>query len=217
MDGGDQNDNDGPATSLGPPADNQAGDARCDHEKQTSIEEPVRIGQELTDQEIEVLRRRDASERAYENALRYLSYRPRSEYEMQRYLQRRGADDGTTKEVIDRLRRARLVNDVEFARFWLENREAYRPRGRWALRAELRQKGVANEIIDLVLRDLDEETSAMKAAERRAQRLARLDEQTFRRRLLGFLRRRGFDYEISRRTANRLWHQVGTAEGPDRD
>ena len=167
------------------------------------------VGQDLTDQEVASLERRDAIEVGYERSLHYLSFRPRSEWEMRRHLQRKGLGDDETGSVLSRLRQARLIDDLDFARFWVENREAFHPRGSWALRAELRQKGIDSAIIDSVLSDVDEETSAMRVAERAARRLARLDERAFRHRLLGRLQRRGFNYDVSRRVTDSLWRQVG--------
>ncbi|MGI5916111.1 MAG: RecX family transcriptional regulator [Anaerolineae bacterium] len=166
------------------------------------------VGQELGDDEIEALKRQDSVESAYEKALYYLSYRPRSEQEIERYLQGKGLDEEATATVLDRLRHARLVGDAEFAEFWVENRETFRPRGPWALRAELRQKGVADEIIDQALEAVDEEKSAMEAAERVVHRFARLDADTFWRRLMGYLQRRGFGYGVSRRVVDEMWKQV---------
>jgi len=172
-------------------------------------------GQELTQGEIDQLRQRDAVEHAYERALHYLSFRPRSELEVRRYLQQRGVASASIDLALARLQSSGLVDDTEFARFWVDNREAFRPRGRWALRTELWQKGIASEIIESVVADINEETSAMNAARPRARRLGRLDEGTFRRRLLGFLRRRGFDSEVSLRVASRLWDESGSQRETD--
>lgn len=168
----------------------------------------LHIGQELTGQEIETLRQEDAAEDAYAKALHYLSFRPRSEWEIQNHLQKKELDSEVIAQVLGRLRRAKLVDDLEFARFWVENRETFRPRGRWALRAELRQKRVANGIIDLVLCDVDEESVAMDAGRHAVRRLANLDERTFRRRLLGYLQRRGFGYDTCRRVADHFWKET---------
>jgi regulatory protein len=168
----------------------------------------LRVGQELSDSDIQALKRQDSAEAAYEKALRYLSYRPRSEQEMTRYLQGKGLEDEAIVTVLDRLRRARLIGDKDFAQFWVENREAFKPRGPWALRAELRQKGVADGIIEHSLESVDENKSAMEAAERVVHRFARLDKQTFWRRLMGHLQRRGFSYGVSRRVVEHLWEQV---------
>ena len=172
----------------------------------------LRRGQELTEEDIRKLQQQDATETTYESALHYLSFRPRSEQEMRRYLLKRGAGDETIEQVLSRLRRAGLINDSEFVRFWVENREMHRPRGAWALRAELRQKGVGEEEIALALGDLDEEASALNAARQAANRLAHLGEELFRRRLLGYLQRRGFGYEVSRRAADHLWAEIAAQE-----
>lgn len=170
----------------------------------------LRIGQLLTDEEIEGMRRRDQGEQGYERALRYLSYRPRSEVEMRRYLQRKELDEEAIGRVLSRLGDARLLGDLDFARFWVDNRETFRPRGRFALRSELRAKGVSNEIIETAIADVDEEASAMRAAERRVRALSGLDERAFRRRLLAYLQRRGFGYAVSRRVVDCLWRKVET-------
>ena len=170
------------------------------------------VGQDLTDEQTTRLRSQDENESAYERALNYLSYRPRSEREIERYLSKRGVSDDVREEVLTRLRRAGLVDDAEFSRFWVENRRSFRPKGVWALRSELRQKGVDTASIELALEDVDEETDARRAAERALRRFSRLDQTTFRRRLLGYLQRRGFGYGVSKRTVDLLWAQVEAQE-----
>lgn len=176
---------------------------------QTIVAAGLRLDAELSDQEIADLRRRDARESAYEDALRFLSYRPRSATEVRRYLEKRQIEAAVADEVLARLIRAGLVNDRQFARFWVESRESARPKGCWALREELRGKGVDSEAIEAAVQDVNEEQSALAAARQRASRWTSLDEQTFRRRLLGFLQRRGFSYGISRRVTARMWEEFG--------
>lgn len=168
----------------------------------------LHIGQTLDEAEVQVLQERDASESAYEATLRYLSFRPRSEQELRRYLARRALGEQTIDDILARLAQAGLTGDRQFAEFWVENREAFRPRGRWALRAELRQKGVETEFIDEALSEIDEDESALRAGEQVLRRYARDDEPTFYRRLMGHLQRRGFGFGVARRTAERLWRQL---------
>ncbi len=166
------------------------------------------LGQTLTPQEIATLQAQDVAERAYERTLRYLAYRPRSVQEVQRYLERKEVEPDVIAQVIRRLQRVRLLDDAAFAEFWVENRETFRPRGAWALRGELRQKGVSSEVIDAAISDLDEEESAMRAGEQAARRYARLDRETYFRRMMGFLQRRGFGYGVSRQVVEHYWGQV---------
>ncbi|MFO7918878.1 MAG: RecX family transcriptional regulator [Anaerolineae bacterium] len=174
----------------------------------------LRVGQELTEEEIAELKAEDVREMAYERCLHYLSYRPRSVWEMRQYLQKKGVDEETIDEVLQRLSRANLVDDVEFVRFWIENRKQHRPRGPWALRDELRRKGVPRDIIDSVLEDedLEQKKGAMRVAEKKLRRLRGLDERTFRRRMWGYLKRRGFDYEICRQVTDHFWELASEKE-----
>ncbi len=185
---------------------------------QASIAAGLRVGQALSSEEIAQLQHRDLAEVAYEGALGYLGYRPRSSAEVEAYLTRRKASPAVAQTVIARLAAAGLVDDDAFARYWVENRESFRPRGRRSLRFELRRKGVADAVVESVTQEIDEADSAYRAAQDRAQRLSNLDYQVFRRRLGGFLQRRGFDYEVVKETVDRLWrelHGQGEEENSD--
>jgi regulatory protein len=151
-------------------------------------------GQVLSDEEIAALRAQDERQRAFNLALRFLSYRPRSRTEVQRYLRDKALPDKVVQDVLLRLERTEYVDDEAFARFWVENREQFRPRSQRALKYELRQKGVGDVIIDKVLRDLDDEAAAWRAVEGRLHHWANLPADELRQKLMGYLNRRGFDY-----------------------
>lgn len=169
-------------------------------------------GQVLSTAQVAAIRERDLVEFAYERSLGYLSYRPRSEQEVRRYLERKAVDPAVIEQVIERLVRVRLLDDAAFAEFWVENREAFRPRGEWALQGELRQKGVAAEVIEAALSDLDAESSAMRASEQAMRRYAKLDYEVFMRRMMGFLQRRGFAYGVARQVARQRWSELHVGE-----
>lgn len=175
---------------------------------QDTLAATLRLGQELDEQAIAALQQADAVEDAYDRVLNYLSYRPRSTWEVRRYLQKRALSEPAQHAVLQRLTRAGLVNDREFAQFWVENRMAHRPRGRQALRAELRQKGIATDVAESAVADVDEDAAALVVAEARVGRLSQLDRQTFYQRMYGYLQRRGFSYDVCRRISDRLWEQV---------
>jgi regulatory protein len=156
----------------------------------------LRVGQSLTEEEIAALRKRDETERAYEKALNLLSYRPRSESEMRRRLRRKRVEPEAIESTIDRLLRAGLLDDREFARYWVDNRFRFRPRGARALRHELQAKGVPSSVISEALEQYDDQAAARKAAQAGARRMARLEPGDFRRRLSAYLARRGFGYEV---------------------
>ena len=185
---------------------------------QASIAAGLRVGQALSAEEIAQLQNRDLAEVAYEGALGFLGYRPRSHAEVEAYLVRRKASPAVTRTVIARLAAVGLVDDDAFARYWVENRESFRPRGRRSLRFELRRKGVPDTVVESATQEIDETDSAYRAAQERAQRLSSLDYPVFRRRLGGFLQRRGFDYEVVKETVDRLWRELqGSGEEENSD
>ena len=165
---------------------------------------PLSRGDTVSDQEVEELLTRDSVETAYDRTLKYLAYRPRSGAEVVRYLSQKGVAAKISDLVLDRLRGAGLVDDSAFAQFWVENRESFRPQGRRLLRQELRQKGISEGLIDEVLSGVEEHSSAYAAAVQRAVRYAHLEDEAFREKMYGYLRRRGFDYEVVAETTARL-------------
>jgi len=168
----------------------------------------LKQGQFLSDAEIQSLQAEDTIETTYSRALNYLSYRPRSRAEIDRYLQKRDLSESQIESVAERLERAGLLDDEAFARFWVENRERNQPKGLRALRYELRGKGISNETIERVLVSVDVPDSAYRSVARKAQQLAHLDQQAFTKKIIEYLARRGFDYEVARETAGRHWAEL---------
>ena len=175
---------------------------------------PLRKGQQLTEEDIKQLKHKDLLEVAYERALNFLSYRPRSEWEVQRKLKSAISDiqEEQLEQVLERLRRAGLLDDAEFANYWVSNRDQFKPRGKRALRYELRQKGIGEAQIEPALETIDEDDAAMRAAQTRASRFAGLSRNMFYKRLGDFLSRRGFNYDVSREIIEKFWVELGTEE-----
>jgi regulatory protein len=164
----------------------------------------LRKGQALTDDDIASLRVTDAVHKAVDQAVRFLSYRPRSTAEVRQNLEKKDYTPAIVEAAMERLEHLGYVDDMAFARFWLENRSTFKPRGAMALRYELRQKGIGDAIIDQVLDDLDEDDGAYRAASEKARRLRGSDRETFRRKLGGFLQRRGFGFETCRNVIDQI-------------
>ena len=156
---------------------------------------PLRVGQRLTGAEIAELRAEDEIALAMRRALRFLSYRPRSVAEVRRHLQKkRDLSEASREAALQRLMEQGYLDDEEFARFWLENRAAFRPSSRRALRHELRQKGIATEIIDAQLAGWDDVKAALATLQAHERRWSLSDETAFTRQAGAFLQRRGYSY-----------------------
>ena len=170
----------------------------------------LRAGDELTEQRLKEVREAQARHEAISSALRLLSYRQRSERELRDRLARKRVPQPLCDEVIARLRELSLIDDEAFALSYVQARDQTSPRGRRLLAQELRTKGIPRRAIEGPLAGVDESGAAYRAAARRARSLAPQTHADFRRRLGGFLLRRGFDYEVSRATTDRLWREMGS-------
>jgi regulatory protein len=163
------------------------------------------IGQEVNESQIDALKQADSVEWAKQIAYRLLSHRPRSTEEVRRHLRKKQVEDEIIDRVIDRLLELNLLDDVAFARYWVEQRETFKPRSRRALRYELRQKGLDRHLIDQVVGEVDEKAAALRAGEKKASRWAHLPKEEFRAKLQGFLGRRGFNYAVITEVSQQLW------------
>jgi regulatory protein len=173
----------------------------------------LKVGQDLDEEKIANLKTADEREVTYQKALHFLSYRPRSSAEVRQNLVKRGISGSLIDEIVNRLQAAGLVNDEVFARTWVENRNSFRPRGKSALRLELRRKGLSDEIVQSVLdMQVNEESLAFDAARKYARRLAGLEWQEFRQKLGGFLARRGFSYTTLAPVVSEVWKESQTAD-----
>ncbi len=134
---------------------------------------------------------------AYDAAVRYLATRPRSVSEIDRHLRGKKFDAPEIEKAIDALRAQRYVDDEAFARYWLEQRARFRPRGDRGLRMELGQKGVSRDVVELVLGEREPDADveqAKKALSRPLTRWATLEPAERKRKIHTYLAARGFDY-----------------------
>lgn len=168
----------------------------------------MRVGDHLSPREVSGLQEEDAYEEARKRALRLIGRRPRSKAELRRYFARREVAEPVQEAVIASLEESGLVDDGEFAETWIENRTTFRPRGAFALKSELKQKGVARRHIEAALEAFDEEAAARKAAREAAGRYEHLSWQEFRRKLGAYLGRRGFPYGLISAVVEDTWHEI---------
>jgi len=172
----------------------------------------LRVGQELSEEKIEQLQAEEARERAFQQAMLFLSYRARSESEIRQNLRKHEYPEPVIEQTIARLRENGLANDQQFARAWVENRSAFRPRSRRLMAMELRQKGLDAEAVASAVERVDDEALAYEAAQKRAARLKDLEWNEFRKKLSDFLARRGFSYSVVAPVVTRIWNEAHANE-----
>ena len=168
----------------------------------------LKVGQHVEPERIAALQARDAEESAFQQALRILSLRERSESELRSYLRKRKTPEDVTERTLVRLREHRYADDAHFARSWVENRGTFRPRGRRALAWELRRKGIAADIAEAALSDVDETILAHQAGLKKAGQLGSADWPGFRTKVSAYLARRGFPNAIITSTVSRVWTET---------
>lgn len=174
----------------------------------------------LTAERVAELITLDTVDWAIASGMDLLSYRPRSTQEIRDRLARKGFTEPAVEAAIERLAGWGYLNDSDFARRWVENRTEHRPRGTRLLAQELRHKGIDRELIGETLdeADIDELAAALRAGERKAQSYAKLDPAIARRRLSGFLARRGFNGGTVRQATEQLLdEQFDVADGENSD
>jgi regulatory protein len=135
-------------------------------------------------------------EQARALCLRLLTARACTRAELAGQLKKRGYPDEVSTRVLDRLTDVGLVNDADFAEQWVQSRRANASKGKQALAAELRTKGVEDDVIAVALNGIDSVAEYDRAAKLVRTKLRREnldgDEAKVARRLSGMLARRGY-------------------------
>lgn len=143
-------------------------------------------------------------------ALRFLSFRPRSEKEIQDFFKKKQVSKETSGKVINKLKEYKFLDDFEFAKWWVEQRTLVKPRSWRVIKIELRQKGISKEIMEILnvnseLEEKDDLNAAIKLAEKRIPRYKSLPRQEIYKKLGRFLLSKGFNYEIIKRSIDEVF------------
>ena len=141
-------------------------------------------------------------EQARNLCLRLLTARARTRAELEGQLAKRGYPDDVSERVLDRLTQVGLIDDADFAEQWVRSRRANAGKGKRALAAELRTKGVDNDVITAALDGIDAGAERQRAEKLvrdklRREKLGDDDDAKIARRLVGMLARRGYSQTMA--------------------
>jgi regulatory protein len=169
----------------------------------------LKPGRKLTEAQIEKLQEEDTYEVAFQKALQFIAHRPRSVEETRRRLGEKGFSDAVIESTLEKLLEKKWLDDLDFSRQWIENRNTFRPRSDRLLSYELRRKGVPDDIIRQALEQVggDEMELAYRAGIKKAKRYRLESKLDFLKKVGGYLGRRGFHYGIVKPTVERLWKE----------
>lgn len=171
-------------------------------------------GRKLNEAEITKLLEDDTYEVAFQKALQFINHRPRSVDETRRRLTKKGFSDEVVEATLIKLQDKNWLDDLDFSRQWIENRNAFRPRSERLLAYELRLKGVADDKITQALEKFggDENELAYQAGIKKAKKCRHESKFDFQKKVGGFLGRRGFHYGIVKPAVERLWEEFALPE-----
>jgi regulatory protein len=156
---------------------------------------------ESRDEQAQDPREREAHAR--DLCLRLLTARARTRAQLAAQLTKRGYPDEVSGRVLDRLTEVGLVDDQDFAEQWVRSRHLNAGKGKRALAAELRTKGVDDEVIAEALDEIDADAERVRAEQLVADKLRRerlsdeSDDVKVARRLVGMLARRGYNQSMA--------------------
>ena len=129
-------------------------------------------------------------------ALNYLSYQPRTVHEMQTYMKKKGVNENLIGKIIEILLANHYLDDTSFAKLFVETRVRHKAKSKFAFHYELKKKGICSSIIDAALSPYEDTDLAMKAIRPKIKTWQQLDRPTLKKKMMNFLRYRGFDYEV---------------------
>lgn len=144
----------------------------------------------------------------YNFALRFLSYRPRSEKEVQEKLKLKKVEPHIVEKIILKLKEKKFINDEEFAKGWIESRLRFKPRSLRLIKIELKQKGIGQDLIDKLINDLkitiNDLDNAKKLVQKRVERLRGLSKEKIYQKLGRFLASKGFNWDTIKKSIDEI-------------
>lgn len=168
-------------------------------------------GKIVNQAQLDRLAESDSLHKAREYAELLLSYRPRSRGELYKRLNRKEYPEDIIEKVLDVLEKKGELSDKKFACWWINQRRRGRPKGDFAIRQELRNKGVKDRVIDRAFDEIDSNNPvdrvqlAWKAVRPMLEKYKNLPKKKARRRLKSLLKRRGFSWEVSKKVVRKFF------------
>ncbi|MBP6044612.1 MAG: regulatory protein RecX [Microgenomates group bacterium] len=135
----------------------------------------------------------------------YLRFRPRTEDEMKKYLDKKAKKFSYTEQSVNKaimkLVDQKLIDDKEFMTWFMEIRSSSKKKSVALLKNELRVRGVPNEVISFYFDEnmVDEYEAAIKALRSQWRKFQNENEKKRFQRSANYLQRKGFNYGVIKR------------------
>ena len=166
----------------------------------------LKVEQELKEEEIEKIVKKAEFQKTLDKLLRFATLRPRSEKEIKDWFKKRKVHESLYKELLNRLSKLELIDDKKFAKWWVDQRNTFKPRGKRVLEMELRLKGIKKEIAQEILGDLkvNEEKVAKDLLQKKVYRWKSLPVLERKLKMSQFLARKGFGWDVIEKSVDKM-------------
>ncbi len=138
--------------------------------------------------------------KALDHAYRLLAIRSRSEREIRRRLRGKRHTKACVDQALSLLIEKGLVNDEKFAREWVRDRMRFAPKGAMAIKEELQNRGIDEDIVKTTLEDpelaYDEYALVEEIADKRLKLMEGANRISKKKKIYDFLARRGFSFDV---------------------
>jgi regulatory protein len=156
------------------------------------LESHLAAGDELTEAQVAEFKKLSADDKVYAMTLRYIAMRPRTEWEIKTYLERKKSPAPLIEQITNKLHSFDLLDDAKFARSYVHDRQLLRPTSRRKMILELKTKRVPEEVIQQVLVEEEpDEQAALRGIIESKRRQTRYKDDL---KLMQYLARQGFNY-----------------------
>ena len=157
----------------------------------------LKVDQELSEEKIKEIIKKAEFQKTLDKLLRFTTLRLRSEKEIKDWLRKKKVHASLYQELFSRLKKLELIDDEKFAKWWVEQRQSFRPKPKRILNTELRTKGITKEIIEKVLEEtkIDEVKMAMELLEKKMYKWQGLEPRLTRQKMSQYLVGKGFEWD----------------------
>lgn len=158
----------------------------------------LKVNQELSDEEVTEIVKKSEFQKTLDKLLMWATLRPRSKKEVDQYFKRKKVHESLEKELLERLDHLKLINDEEFARWWVDQRLEFKSKSVRDITQELRVKGIGKEIIEKVLggSGINEEKNARDLIEKKMYKWRNLEPRSARQKMSQYLSGKGFGWGV---------------------
>jgi len=158
----------------------------------------LKTGQEYSTKEIRGIIKKAEWQKTWDKLLKFATLRPRSEKEINDYIKRKKIHASLQPALLKKLKLLKLLNDLEFAKWWVEQRLQFKSKSKRDLSYELRTKGINKEIIEEVLggAKIDEAKIAKELLAKKAYKWQDLPSREARQKKAQYLAGKGFSWDV---------------------